>query len=163
MNTGSNNFNFRIKVENLKIKGKKQDGSISNYKASCKIVLDGKGLGRISLGNFKLIYSPTQGKWFLIAFYRDLVTQEEKEEKSVFKHTIHKFLMNYVAIQGENLQKKVLDIVVKEYRSETEEQEDDEDDGYSYEEPKESSDFESMDSIKEEQEVPEVDWKSIDF
>ncbi len=65
--------------------------------------------------------------------------------------------MNYVAIQGENLQKKVLDIVVKEYRSETEEQEDDEDDGYSYEEPKESSDFESMDSIKEEQEVPEVD------
>ncbi len=162
MNTSSNNFNFRVEVENLKIKGKKQDGSLSNYKASCKIVLDVKGLGKISLGNFELIYSPAQGKWFLIAFYRDLVTQEEKEEKSVFKHTVHKFLLNYVAIQGTPLQEKIIEIVVKEYRNETIEDEY-EDDGYSYEEPQEASDFESMDSIKEDKEVPEVDWKSIDF
>ncbi len=165
MKKGSNNFNFRIKVENLRIKGKKQDGTNSNYKASCKIVLDGKELGRISLGNFKLIYSPNQEKWFLIAFYRDLVTQEEQEEKSVFKHTIHKFLMNYVAIQGNDLQKKVLDIVLKEYKSETEELEEDEyieDDGYSFEE-QEKSVFEPIDNIKEQNKEPEVDWESIDF
>ncbi len=59
--------------------------------------------------------------FFLIAFYRDLVSQEEKEPKSVFQHTIHKFLLNYVSIQGDALRDKILDIVLKAYRYETKE------------------------------------------